>query len=323
MSTEEFASRCEVEPILIVYYDYVNTILFGTSSLGLTSFIYIFIHSYLKSKLKTIKLLFYSGTTFFIMIFIALLSYSFWSINRCHNWRISTIFHLIATQLYILQTMMLAAILFYRLYKVFKTTKFALNILTIRLFSTCYIIASLIGIGAGITYSTHRTIGRFIGSIAGIFGIIIIGYIFILYVYKLFLVYKSEKDEDLINVITKTSLLAFISIFNTFLVFTIIPLISVINSVHFSFIWNVLVVMDLYTNFFCIYLQYKYFNPYYLKICGVCDRKCVALWSKCIATNPNLQNEILPSRDSRQNDGDTVTPTNQEMIATEIVTSDS
>ena len=102
-----------------------------------------------------------------------------------------------------------------------------------------------------------------------------------LFVYKLFKVYQkfvpvsATNDDGLLSIITKNTLLAVISVTST-----------ILNSIIVVFAWNnlqniplwyikdVCLVLEMYTNFCCILLTYKYFNNHYDKFCGCMDRKC-------------------------------------------------
>ena len=100
-------------------------------------------------------------------------------------------------------------------------------------------------------------------------------------------VYKMDdgKDQDLIKVICKTSLLSIVSILNTFLLFAVFST-GLEKVLHWNIISFLIVISDIYTNALCILLNYQQFDAYYIRLCGVCDRKCVR---RCV---DNIQVDI-------------------------------
>eukprot|EP01083_Nonionella_stella_P044747 120370_1 len=91
---------------------------------------------------------------------------------------------------------------------------------------------------------------------------------------------KLKKDNAFINLITKTTLLSltamsitFVSCllllfrFTAFGKYPIVPAIS-----------DLVVSIDIYSNFLCYSLSFKYFHRYYFKLCRFCDLKYKRLW---------------------------------------------
>ena len=88
---------------------------------------------------------------------------------------------------------------------------------------------------------------------------------------------NDEIDAELLNIITKTSILFIISC-----IFTVLNVISLamryVNENYDESVFPVYFgLMDSFTNAFCILLSFKYFEPQYLRICGCLDKKCKAL----------------------------------------------
>eukprot|EP01083_Nonionella_stella_P125372 379152_1 len=93
---------------------------------------------------------------------------------------------------------------------------------------------------------------------------------------------KLKKDNAFMNVITKTTLLSltamsitFVSCFLLLFRFTTFgndPIVSVIS--------DLVVSIDIYSNFLCYSLSFKYFHPYYFKLCRFCDLKYKHLWQR-------------------------------------------
>eukprot|EP01084_Bolivina_argentea_P146260 256165_1 len=278
-----------------IYYTYIYTLTYGFAAICLCPVIYVFSISYFNGVLKTIKSLFYASLILYLMVFTDCTLFALWSVTKCHHVQISLIIHNIALQLYVIQIIVLGIILFYRLYTLFKSTPFQLSKLVTRFYLSLILIVSFLGIFAAVMYSNYLSIARFVSSLIGIFGMILMISIICLYIYKLFLVYKTGNDDDLMNVITKTSLLTFISILNTILVFITLPLFSfekIQYSPHCNYAWNLIVIADLYTNVFCIFLGFKHFKQHYIKVCGFCDVKCNRICTKYVENNIRVAKEI-------------------------------
>ena len=101
------------------------------------------------------------------------------------------------------------------------------------------------------------------------------------FVQKLFQVYKMDNnnlDEDLIRIITKTTILTLFSI-----CFTIIanivgqitaPWEEKDDDIAIFLLTRGLFAMDVFTNFICFVLTYQSFDKYYSIFCGFCHSKC-------------------------------------------------
>ena len=113
--------------------------------------------------------------------------------------------------------------------------------------------------------------------------------VIVVFVRKLMEIYKAESQESFIDVITKISILTFMSIF-----VTLVDLIAV--AVRF-FIANTFTVSlsthimmyDAFTNCLCMALSYRMFNNWYVKLCGFVDGKC----KSCLVTPSKMARDIL------------------------------
>ena len=119
-------------------------------------------------------------------------------------------------------------------------------------------------------------------------------------VYKYVNKQSNIDGSELIQVITKTNLLAIISIFATLLhaIGAMLAHSPSTKSVHFEMIANLLFTFDLTTNFWCILLSYRGYNDWYLKICGCCDSLCTVCWYKIVG---NTKNESESNVDDESN----------------------
>ena len=251
--------------------------------------IVIYIKQFVQEPTKLTKTFFYIGLIFFFTIFAAYICLIMVGLLTCTKYyNLYIIFQNGTTQLYVAQTIMLLGILYHRLYFVFHKTCHKLSLLTTRIFVICYLFTSISFIFAGYMYANYmNTIGPSIIALVSLLVIFMIIFLISLFIYKLLKVYKSNEQnavikQNLLNVITKHSLLTFISTFNVILSAISSGLRPVFNSVYWDFFFTVIINIDMFSNFFCIYLSYQYFDPWYKKICSCCHSKCMTFWNICV-----------------------------------------
>lgn len=238
---------------------------------------------YMKSKDGTNTYLFWSGLIFFLTLIICLITMIFSSIFFCRNESVYIILYNIKTTSYVIQQLLLLGLLFGRLYYVFHSSLFALSQSIIRSYWIFYVFMFIISIAAGICYANFRTIiGVSIVILALTLNLIQIICLISLFLYKTMQVYTSvdklDSNSPLIALITKTSVLAFISIFATLIDAIGTIILPFILSVHILMITRLLLIFDLVTNFWCIILAYRGYDALYMKICAHCDLKCGTYW---------------------------------------------
>ena len=170
----------------------------------------------------------------------------------------------------------LLMVLFLRLKTMFGETMYALSKTTKIMFITIWSIMYC-SIPMGFILSRMLqillTIISFLFAISGVLNVAIS----ILFIRKLVDVNKNlyeESSDDLINVITKTSILTVISC-----IFTVILMISLIFQIlseeyRNSIIPTLFLLSDSFTNFICISLQFKFFEKEFYYFCGCIDTKC-------------------------------------------------
>eukprot|EP01083_Nonionella_stella_P066954 176735_1 len=114
--------------------------------------------------------------------------------------------------------------------------------------------------------------------------------------YRIMTVHRANRDnvsnpEILMRIITKTSLLSIISTSQTFLILIIaVAALFGLRSQLTSAIGGWLVMLDVYTNFVCILLSNKYYDPWYTKVCGRCHNKFHQCLTNCFADKENTDN---------------------------------
>eukprot|EP00485_Elphidium_margaritaceum_P010500 CAMPEP_0202706142 /NCGR_PEP_ID=MMETSP1385-20130828/18606_1 /ASSEMBLY_ACC=CAM_ASM_000861 /TAXON_ID=933848 /ORGANISM="Elphidium margaritaceum" /LENGTH=190 /DNA_ID=CAMNT_0049364543 /DNA_START=451 /DNA_END=1023 /DNA_ORIENTATION=+ len=116
-----------------------------------------------------------------------------------------------------------------------------------------------------------------------------------LFVYKLRQVYiyssTAQNRQELIAVVTKSSLLCFASTFTILVSLVFIFMFAAAPSIHVIFFGNLVFNLDVFTNFLSVFLSYNYFDAFYLKLCGGCDALWRRCWSRCCAAKQQ-QNEL-------------------------------
>ena len=244
------------------------------------------IYKYVKLRSKMMdKGLFWTGLIFFIFVFLSLVHLTFDEMYFCRDISVYTITHTVTSLIYSIQTLLLLAVLFIRLYFVFDGTMFALSPTLIKSYWIIYIFTIILTVCAGIFYSNSRRtfIGLLIVGSGFLMVIIIMVILIILFLYKLIQVYKSvDGDPELIAIITKTSLLAIISTSSTIILAMITLITPSSESIHFVFLNVLFVTNDFVTNFWCIILSYTEYSAWYLKLCKCCDNKCKWCWYRIV-----------------------------------------
>lgn len=274
-----------------IYYQYVLSIMYGLAAISIIYPIYSFICSFCKNKLITSNLLFYLGATLFVIIFLTYISSVFRDIFHCHNSIISHWFSEIKNFCYIISYLLLVIIFFIRLVYIFKPTRHRLSKCTI----TTFIILVSLGFTLGIINFIVYEFNQSIAAICLILGLLI--YIFLLFwlnylfVYKLYILsqIKSEKemDIDLVNIITKNTLLSIICASQTilyqisYICWNFVDSSSIIGFIVYQFLG----ILDLHTNMFIVLLSYKYFTGWYYKLCSCVHNRCRLCWTSAVTEN--------------------------------------
>ena len=282
-----------------IYWDYCVPILCGLTAISIVPFVYIFLRAYARGNLKTTRFLFITTTIFYIVVFGLLLVSGAAYGTYCHDLNLNALLRAIAVDLHSLHTLLLVGILFHRLYIIFKDTSMAISKPTLIFFWTYFLITMLILVVGSILFGFYyyHTITSIMLAICGLLVVTLTVFLVCLFVNKLYITHKrnmSQQNEDgLKHTITKTSLLTLISTCNTIFAYIVIAVWTYIDSIHFSFMRDILIILDMYTNFVCVLLSYKYFDGYYDKLCGKCDNGCDRLWTKIfVDKNQEMINQM-------------------------------
>ena len=248
---------------------------------------------YIQNKLKTSRLLFYTGIIYYMVIILFYIIQAIWSKHVCHHRELAIILATPAGGLYTLQAVMLVLLLFIRLVSIFKATSFALSTLTIKLYIAILIIGP-------ITYSLflltrYSSIGMLFYMITISSYLFAVIYLNGLLIHKLFTVHiqcsaNDKRDNLRLNTITKTTILSILSTSLSVVFLTTYILYSAFSgSLIFLFMTRLLLIADVHTNFLSILLSYKYFKHWYRAICGCCHDQCVECWAK-LAKHKDVNN---------------------------------
>ena len=277
-----------------IYYEYIAPIQFSIPSILMISLIVMYIKAYIKSTTKMSAFQFSTTIFYFMIQFICMIFAVPWSLSQCQSLKITSIFHIIGIMTYSTQTLLLLLLLFHRLYMTYYATPaFALSRFTIITFIICYTITCIVFISGGVLYSFNpNSWPAQIYALSSILSIILTIVLFAMYLHKLYIICKKTKDEDLIHIISKNSLLAVISIFVTILSFIAFSLIPLFDTVYYIIFVDLMIIMDVCTNALCIFLAYHRFNGLYLIICGICHNDCM---KKCVESKDlkNMTSDVI------------------------------
>ena len=212
--------------------------------------------------------------------------------------------------LYAAQYNVMVLLLFYRLRVVFHGTTYQLSRFTKWAFLIMYILSIILvafSLLVFILSRGHSSIWAISAPFAGLCLVSIIFFLTFLFVIKLIAVNKhcdgthQKDDNKLLSTITKQSILTLISIASLLASVTIFFLLSwtrlLASSINAYFVLALYSLVDIWTNFICIFLSYGAFNAYYSKMCGCCDTKCKQLCGKLAKPQKHekIQSEIIQS----------------------------
>eukprot|EP01084_Bolivina_argentea_P132103 233115_1 len=314
---------CSIPAVAFTFgYTIINLALFSSTIYAFYKF-----WKHYKSSIDkdTPKPLFYTGLVFFlfssIMMLITFRNAMFicfhGDINHMNleHWIYFVIF-------YGLQTYWLWLVLFLRLKYVFDGSSYCLSKLTIRIYLMVFIFipfATPLYL-AILWFVDNNLIYTIILSISFVFIIIFSCSLIFIFVSKLIQVYKSMninveggKKESVLNnklltTITKTSILAIVSLSMTLLALISILFASFAISYHHTkavceaglSLLAFITLADVYTNYLCILVSYNFFHIIYVSICIKCDKKCKMY---CIKKLSQKKRIMLGSRTMTPVDG--------------------
>eukprot|EP01083_Nonionella_stella_P015821 44273_1 len=275
-------------------YTAINGILFFTSVYTL----YKFCKDYrINVKKRPPKLLFYPGLIFFVFSSLALLATVRNSMTMCyHGGQFNYTdfkYWVYFITFYGAQTYLLWLVLFLRLHYVFKGSVYNLSSFTVKIHTALFILMPLFT--PLYFYVLFLVDGRVYTIILAFSFLFIMAFstsLSVLFIYKLFQVFQNMDictknrqklmNHKLLSTITKSTMLAVISLSMTFLTpttllfgyYSIAHSNSQIVAEAGAAVLAFCSLFDVYTNYICILLSYNCFDQMYNKMCGECDKKC-------------------------------------------------
>ena len=283
----------DVEEDPFCYYtQFIIPSLFMVGLVMMAYLLYAYIRAYQQDNIKSSAFLFWTSLIYFVLAFLYYFVTMMVYVFECRNNKISVIFLNISAHLYGVQTLTIAAILFARLVIIFKGTSFRVSDSTVNTISVLISSTLVISTSGQILY--HNTSFDDIGLILlyfGSFGLIIVASsLNILFIHKILRVYRmtkkqSSKSHNLLNLITKKTVLCFASTWTTF-VFLLIYFLRIFTNrnPHYYFFMVLCLMADTYINFMAIFLSFNHFDNLYIRVCGCCDKRCHTFWKKRVSS---------------------------------------
>jgi len=237
---------------------------------------------------KATKPLFYLALSLFISIFCYTVLVVPACLNVCDNIQATFTIEVIFIQFNNLSYLLLLAFLFTRLRYVFVGSAHELSACTKRTWWAIFVFTVILSIAAAALYTDDEAgqeLRSLLAALAFLFIFIMTLFLNVLFLFKLFKVYRDvEVASSLIDVITRTSLLAFLSLgwsILAALIAVVVPGISANNpSFPGWFTVGIAILVDSQTNFWCTLLSFNYFDTWYYKVC--CHLKCKRCCYRCM-----------------------------------------
>eukprot|EP01084_Bolivina_argentea_P010051 18743_1 len=277
-------------PLRVVFI-LLNTLLLCGCILAMYRFFKYFSHTNASDRPQSNPTMFKIGLMY---IFSTILMATYWIISQisfitnCDD--IPMFLYQIGFAIYGTQIWCLWLLLFSRVYYVFMNSIYELSNTTVYTVAIFFIIMPIwIGLG-WIPWSPK--IHNIVAGLTLVFSTIFCVWISYFFLYKLHAVFKhtksnnSGKDNQLLTIIIKNTLLAVISISLTVMA-SIMYAIAAVRITEFTrfytnvkdhivFWWCFLFIFlfDVCTNFICAMLSYKYFDDYYFICCNWGDKMC-------------------------------------------------
>ena len=271
-----------------IYSQYILPTLMAIAIVAIVVPTIIFIRAYRAKILKSSAFLFWFGLSYFTILsaylFVNIMRYAFW----CRYDDIRTIFNSIIPHFYPLQSFMIMGIFFTRLVYIFQGTTFKVSKLTNIGYSLLIIVPIMMAETGNWMNTPERTPnGNLLTGIGSAGYIITVFLLNGLFIYKMMRVYRmvlannsvSKPGQHLVKLITKTSLLCFVSTIGSMVFLSSYQWRNTMNHPHLFALTVVILIVDMYTNYLSVLLSFAYFDDWYFRFCGCCHRKCHLFWN--------------------------------------------
>jgi len=270
--------------IQLIYWQYVTSIIDFIVVIAMVAAVYKYIAAHIRSlkEYQTSQNFFVLSLVYCLLLIVYFIDLIINNQSYCRNETIASIAGIASYYLYNTQSLIFAFILFVRLVRIFEGTAFALPKTTVLvcaaivLFEVCFacILYALL-----LFSDKWHSVWLALLALTAIIGICIIIALNVTFIRKLSLVHKSSSDENLLMIITKNSLLCFVSTSITFLCYLAFIIRFSVDSVHIMFVTELTLVCDLCTNFLCVLFTTKYFEQWYFWLCKRCHRRLIRFCS--------------------------------------------
>jgi len=205
---------------------------------------------------------------------------------------------------YFLQMYALWVVLFLRVYYLFRNSSFALSKLTITLYAAAFIAVPLAIIPTAIVLGFSA--GNYLTLPYVALSLCLSTALLITFLAKLLeIVTGLGSDEILIRAATKNTLLALISISFTLLVLLVLMSLRIRHhgsgdySIAEELVLELVVTVDVISNYLCVFLAYKFFDRRYYQLFGGLDRKFAKCFQKLLTKHlPETEAGSQHGRDS-------------------------
>eukprot|EP01083_Nonionella_stella_P091403 255555_1 len=271
----------------------INGVVFGLGSI----LVIILSYQYIKHAYDSSLACFHSMILIlFLLILMTFVTFSISAFFACVDEDIFWSLMLSGRITYVLQCSVLIWLLFYRLCLVFASSEFAVSVCTKRAFYCVYSIFHCLGGLTLYSLSSSKLWAPIMSTIGFTTLILVILSLVLIFVRKLMMVARifahhgddQEDSKELIAVATKTFILTLWCIVSLLLVAIWMGIQELTgDTIHYQFVLGLATAFDLGTNFIAIWLGFKTFEIWYMKMCGFCQRKCIT-W-QCFETRPHVQ----------------------------------
>lgn len=199
----------------------------------------------------------------------------------------------ISVLLYFIQAALIVYILLQRLTLIFEDTIFRVskyNHIALYILIFIGILTLFVGIGDSNREFKLALLMIFLAVL-----IIIVIYLNYLFIFKLFQVRRSTQgalsdEKSIINLIVKTTIICISSTSFVFIFSIFFLMAQLYDSPHFILIQRLTLIGDLHSNFLSIFVSYRYFDSWYMKLCGKWHRHSIQ-WMESYHDDMNMQIE--------------------------------
>lgn len=269
------------------------------------------------------------GFTLIILTFIDLILHIIYMFNIC-QYGVQNVFLTLFNMIYAIQLTLVMFIWFNQIRLNFSGTQFQLNNKTEKFYLITFTLLFIMGISivaSQLLISHIKIEGIFLFAFFAAFAIllylILVISLSILFIYKLISVYKNYKNVielagssqeynqdqyEIVHIITKLSVLNFISLFVTQFVMASVFVYN--GSIQTEFFNHCACIIDVFTNCACIILSYPSNKTSYLIFCKVVHFGCNRFWNKIFDDDKNGQAVVTDNKESNPIPTATIDTTN-------------